>query len=109
MTPLTLSRKSLPDYFPHQQDVAELQAQITEVGVRVDIDAPKGQDLTQIMDEMRAKYEKITLKNQEDLKAWHETQVISQCLDVSSGSCVCFYMYYKYFICVSRSQRCRSK
>ncbi|XP_042265208.1 keratin, type I cytoskeletal 18-like [Thunnus maccoyii] len=58
----------------HETDVAELRAQIT-YGVHVDVDAPKGQDLARIMDEMRAKYEKIALKNQEDLKAWHESQI----------------------------------
>jgi len=58
----------------HLTDVAELRAQIT-YGVHVDVDAPKGQDLARIMEEMRAKYEKITLKNQEELKAWHESQI----------------------------------
>ncbi|KAM4610658.1 keratin, type I cytoskeletal 18 [Polymixia lowei] len=59
----------------HKADVAELRAQIMQAGVQVDIDAPKGQDLTKIMEEMRAKYEKIALKNQEELKAWHESQI----------------------------------
>jgi len=58
----------------HEADVAELRAQIT-YGVHVDVDAPKGQDLARIMEEMRAKYEKIALKNQEDVKAWHESQI----------------------------------
>lgn len=44
----------------------------------MDVDAPKGQDLAKIMEEMRAKYEKIALKNQEELKVWHESQVIPQ-------------------------------
>ncbi|TNN46806.1 Keratin, type I cytoskeletal 18 [Liparis tanakae] len=70
----------------HETDVAELQAQITEVGVRVDIDAPKGQDLAKIMDEMRATYEKITLKNQEELKAWHETQITEVQVQVTQSS-----------------------
>lgn len=56
--------------------MAELHAQITQAGVHVDVDAPKGQDLARVMEEMRAKYEKIALKNQEELKAWHESQVI---------------------------------
>lgn len=56
--------------------MAELRAQITQAGVRVDVDAPKGQDLARVMEEMRAKYEKIAQKNQEELKAWHESQVI---------------------------------
>ncbi|XP_032375681.1 keratin, type I cytoskeletal 18 [Etheostoma spectabile] len=59
----------------HETDVAELRAKITEVGVRVDVDAPKGQDLARILEEMRASYEKIVLKNQRELKAWHETQI----------------------------------
>lgn len=61
--------------FHFQKDVAELQAHIAQAGVHVDVDAPKGQDLNRIMEEIRAKYEKIALKNQEELKAWHDTQV----------------------------------
>lgn len=59
-----------------------MHAQITQFGVHVDVDTPKGQDLARIMEEMRAKYEKISLKNQEELKAWHESQVIRQCIFV---------------------------
>lgn len=54
----------------------ELRSQITNSGVQVDVDAPKGQDLAQIMEDMRANYEKITGKNVEDLKKWHENQVM---------------------------------
>uniref|UniRef100_A0A3Q3X6L8 IF rod domain-containing protein n=1 Tax=Mola mola TaxID=94237 RepID=A0A3Q3X6L8_MOLML len=62
----------------HEKDVEELRAQITHTGVHVDVDAPEGQDLARIMEEMRTNYEKIALKNQEELKAWHECQVIHQ-------------------------------
>lgn len=65
------------------QDLAELRAQITQAGVRVDVDAPKGQDLARVMEEMRAKYEKIAQKNQEELKAWHESQVIHKIWQIS--------------------------
>ncbi|MEQ2211419.1 hypothetical protein XENOCAPTIV_031028 [Xenoophorus captivus] len=58
----------------HEEDVNELRAQITQAGVRVDVDAPKGQDLARIMEEMREKYERMALKNQAELKAWHESQ-----------------------------------
>ncbi|XP_053173325.1 keratin, type I cytoskeletal 18-like [Scomber japonicus] len=58
----------------HQTDVAELRGQIHH-GVHVDVDAPKGQDLARIMDEMRAKYELIAQKNQDEVKAWHESQI----------------------------------
>uniref|UniRef100_A0A3Q3XJ53 IF rod domain-containing protein n=1 Tax=Mola mola TaxID=94237 RepID=A0A3Q3XJ53_MOLML len=52
----------------HEKDVEELRAQITHTGVHVDVDAPEGQDLARIMEEMRTNYEKIALKNQEELK-----------------------------------------
>lgn len=68
-------RKSPQDYSSPQQEVDELRAQITQVGLHVDVDAPKGQDLARIMEEMRASYEKITLRNQQELKAWHDSQV----------------------------------
>lgn len=55
----------------------ELRNQISQSGVQVDVDAPKGQDLSQIMEEVRANYEKMALKNAEDLKRWHENQVNS--------------------------------
>lgn len=53
----------------------ELRNQISQSGVQVDVDAPKGQDLAQIMEDMRSNYEKIGLKNAEELKRWHESQV----------------------------------
>lgn len=61
-----------------QQEIIELRNQISQSGVQVDVDAPKGQDLAQIMEEIRSKYEKMALKNQEELKAWHESQVYSK-------------------------------
>ena len=82
-----------------------MRAQIAEAGVQVDVDAPKGQDLAFIMEEMRAKYERIALKNQEELKTWHESQV----QDISAGktqlSEILFVFtilkHYMYFICYS--------
>ncbi|KAI4873772.1 hypothetical protein NFI96_010631 [Prochilodus magdalenae] len=60
----------------HQQEVKELQNKLAQSGVQVDINAPKAQDLVQIMEEMRAKYEKITLKNEEELETQHEQKII---------------------------------
>lgn len=54
----------------------ELRNQISHSGVQVDVDAPKGQDLSQIMEDVRTNYEKIAVKNAEDLKRWHENQVL---------------------------------
>ncbi|XP_007573423.1 keratin, type I cytoskeletal 18-like [Poecilia formosa] len=70
----------------HADDVAELRAQIAQAGVHVDVDAPKGHDLARIMEEMREKYERIALKNQEELKAWHESQITEVQVQVTESS-----------------------
>uniref|UniRef100_A0A3B5A238 Keratin, type I cytoskeletal 18-like n=1 Tax=Stegastes partitus TaxID=144197 RepID=A0A3B5A238_9TELE len=67
-------------------DVAELRAQISQAGVQVDVDAPKGHDLSKIMEEIRAKYERIALKNQEELKAWHDSQITEVQVQVTESS-----------------------
>ncbi|XP_016400772.1 keratin, type I cytoskeletal 18-like [Sinocyclocheilus rhinocerous] len=59
----------------HENEVGEMRNQITQSGVQVDVDAPKGQDLSQVMEEIRANYEKMALKNAEELKMWHESQI----------------------------------
>ncbi|KAF7656167.1 hypothetical protein LDENG_00045730 [Lucifuga dentata] len=59
----------------HDNEVMELRNQVSQSGVQVGIDAPKGQDLSQIIEDMRANYEKIAVKNAEDLKRWHENQI----------------------------------
>nr|XP_020473591.1 keratin, type I cytoskeletal 18-like [Monopterus albus] len=59
----------------HENEVMELRNQIAQSGVHVDVDAPKGQDLAQLMAEIRDKYEKMVKKNQEDQKVWHESQI----------------------------------
>uniref|UniRef100_A0A8C7Y2S9 Keratin 18a, tandem duplicate 2 n=1 Tax=Oryzias sinensis TaxID=183150 RepID=A0A8C7Y2S9_9TELE len=70
----------------HEKDITELRTQITQAGVFVDVDAPKGQDLAKIMEEMRAKYEKIALKNQQEVKAWHESQMTEVQVQVTENT-----------------------
>uniref|UniRef100_A0A3Q4HTE8 Keratin 18a, tandem duplicate 2 n=1 Tax=Neolamprologus brichardi TaxID=32507 RepID=A0A3Q4HTE8_NEOBR len=69
----------------HEREVDELRVQIAQAGVHVDVDAPKGQDLARIMEEIRAKYEKIALQNQQELEAWHNSQVHSTALKEAAG------------------------
>ncbi|XP_076123917.1 keratin, type I cytoskeletal 18b [Alosa pseudoharengus] len=59
----------------HDNEVSDLTRQISLSGVQVDVDAPKGQDLSQVMEGIRANYEKMALKNAEELKMWHENQI----------------------------------
>ena len=56
----------------------EMRSQVSHGGVQVDVDAPKGQDLAQVMEEVRSNYEKVAVKNAQDLKQWHENQVCRQ-------------------------------
>ncbi|XP_073325052.1 keratin, type I cytoskeletal 18-like [Pagrus major] len=70
----------------HENEVIELRNQISQSGVQVDVDAPKGQDLSQIMEEVRANYEKSALKNAEDLKRWHENQIADVQVQVSQNT-----------------------
>ncbi|KAJ8359256.1 hypothetical protein SKAU_G00157810 [Synaphobranchus kaupii] len=77
---LTFLRKN------HYNDVRELCEQISQSGVQVDVDAPKGQDMSQVMEEMRANYEKMAVKNAEELKAWHESQISDVQVQVSQNT-----------------------
>ncbi|XP_053492375.1 keratin, type I cytoskeletal 18b [Ictalurus furcatus] len=70
----------------HDDEVADLRNQITQSGVQVDVDAPKGQDLSQVMEEMRANYEKLAMKNAEELKMWHENQIADVQAQVSQNT-----------------------
>ncbi|XP_030277414.1 keratin, type I cytoskeletal 18-like [Sparus aurata] len=70
----------------HENEVMELRNQISQSGVQVDVDAPKGQDLSQIMEDVRANYEKMALKNAEDLKRWHENQIADVQVQVSQNT-----------------------
>lgn len=70
----------------HDDEVADLRSQITQSGVQVDVDAPKGQDLSQVMEEMRANYEKLAMKNAEELKMWHENQIADVQAQVSQNT-----------------------
>ncbi|XP_058259475.1 keratin, type I cytoskeletal 18b [Hemibagrus wyckioides] len=70
----------------HDDEVADLRKQITQSGVQVDVDAPKGQDLAQVMEEMRGNYEKLAMKNAEELKMWHENQIAEVQVQVSQNT-----------------------
>ncbi|KAM9814186.1 keratin, type I cytoskeletal 18-like [Neosynchiropus ocellatus] len=70
----------------HENEVMELRNQVSHSGVQVDVDAPKGQDLSQIMEDMRGNYEKIAMKNAEELKRWHESQTAEVQAQVSQNT-----------------------
>ncbi|CAL8402662.1 unnamed protein product [Arctogadus glacialis] len=70
----------------HENDLMEMRSQVSHGGVQVDVDAPKGQDLAQVMEEVRSNYEKIAVKNAQDLKQWHENQISEVQVQVSQNT-----------------------
>lgn len=52
-----------------------MQAQIANSGLTVEVDAPKTQDLSKIMAEIRAQYDVLAQKNLEDLDKYWSQQV----------------------------------
>uniref|UniRef100_A0A3B4DYT4 IF rod domain-containing protein n=1 Tax=Pygocentrus nattereri TaxID=42514 RepID=A0A3B4DYT4_PYGNA len=70
----------------HDNEVADLRNQIAQSGVQVDVDAPKGQDMAQVMEEMRQNYERLALKNAEELKIWHENQMADVQVQVTQNT-----------------------
>uniref|UniRef100_A0A8C6QWA7 IF rod domain-containing protein n=1 Tax=Nannospalax galili TaxID=1026970 RepID=A0A8C6QWA7_NANGA len=57
----------------HEEEVKGLEAQIASSGLTVEVDAPKSQDLSKIMADIRAQYEELAQKNREELdKYWSQ-------------------------------------
>uniref|UniRef100_A0A2R9BC15 IF rod domain-containing protein n=1 Tax=Pan paniscus TaxID=9597 RepID=A0A2R9BC15_PANPA len=59
----------------HEKEVKGLQAQIASSGLTVEVDAPKSQDLTKIMADIQAQYDKLAQKNQEELDKYWSQQI----------------------------------
>lgn len=55
--------------------MTSLQAQIANSGLTVEVDAPKSQDLSKIMADIRAQYDALAQKNLEDLEKYWGQQV----------------------------------
>ncbi|CAD7675413.1 unnamed protein product [Nyctereutes procyonoides] len=57
----------------HEEEVKGLQNQIAKSGLTVELDAPKSQDLSKIMADIRAQYDELAQKNPEELdKYWSQ-------------------------------------
>ncbi|XP_046500520.1 keratin, type I cytoskeletal 18 [Equus quagga] len=59
----------------HEEEVKSLQNQITNSGLTVELDAPKSQDLSKIMADIRAQYEELARKNREELDKYWSQQI----------------------------------
>ncbi|KAK7818363.1 hypothetical protein U0070_018679 [Myodes glareolus] len=59
----------------HEEEVKGLEAQIASSGLTVEVDAPKSQDLSKIMADIRAQYELLAQKNREELDKYWSQQI----------------------------------
>ncbi|XP_029810151.1 keratin, type I cytoskeletal 18 [Suricata suricatta] len=59
----------------HEEEVKGLQNQIANSGLTVELDAPKSQDLSKIMADIRAQYDELAKKNQEELDKYWSQQI----------------------------------
>ncbi|XP_075816853.1 keratin, type I cytoskeletal 18 [Microtus pennsylvanicus] len=59
----------------HEEAIKGLEAQIASSGLTVEVDAPKSQDLSKIMADIRAQYEELAQKNREELDKYWSQQI----------------------------------
>ncbi|KAK3528306.1 hypothetical protein QTP86_030863 [Hemibagrus guttatus] len=58
----------------HEEDIAAMRAQMASSGVNVEVDAGPQEDLSQILNEMRAQYNGIVEKNRREMEAWYKVK-----------------------------------
>lgn len=73
----------------HEEEVRGLQAQIAGSGLTVEVDAPKSQDLSKIMADIRAQYDALAQKNREELDKYWSQQIEESTTVVTSQSAEC--------------------
>ncbi|XP_053157507.1 keratin, type I cytoskeletal 18 [Hemicordylus capensis] len=70
----------------HEDEVNSLQAQIANSGLTVEVDAPKSQDLSKVMAEIRAQYDTLAQKNLEDLDKYWSQQITESTVIISQNT-----------------------
>ncbi|KAF5899307.1 keratin, type I cytoskeletal 18-like, partial [Clarias magur] len=56
----------------HEEDVAKVKGQIRDSSVDVQMEAAKGDDLSETIDKIRNQYEKAAQKSREEAEAWYQ-------------------------------------
>ncbi|XP_062893686.1 keratin, type I cytoskeletal 18-like [Mobula hypostoma] len=70
----------------HEEEVKALHSQISVSSVQVEVDSPRGQDLTKIIAEIRDQYEKVAQKNKEDAENWFKNQIETYTVEVQQNN-----------------------
>uniref|UniRef100_UPI00398F63D4 keratin, type I cytoskeletal 18 n=1 Tax=Pristiophorus japonicus TaxID=55135 RepID=UPI00398F63D4 len=59
----------------HDNEVQALRSQISDSSVQVEVDSPRGPDLTKIIAEIREQCEQVAQKNKDDAENWYKSQM----------------------------------
>ncbi|NWZ87803.1 K1C18 protein, partial [Poecile atricapillus] len=70
----------------HDQEVQDLQAQVSQSALTVEVDAPRSQDLGKVLGELRAQYDTLAQKNLEDLEKQWGQQITETTLEVTQST-----------------------
>ncbi|KAB5577353.1 hypothetical protein PHYPO_G00208900 [Pangasianodon hypophthalmus] len=70
----------------HEEDVANVKGQIRDASVDVQMEAAKGQDLSETIDKIRQQYEKAAQKNHEETEAWYQAKFENISAEVSRNT-----------------------
>ncbi|NXQ53881.1 K1C18 protein, partial [Anthoscopus minutus] len=70
----------------HDQEVQDLQAQVSQSALTVEVDAPRSQDLGKVLGELRAQYDALAQKNLEDLEKQWGQQITETTLEVTQST-----------------------
>ncbi|XP_017325251.2 keratin, type I cytoskeletal 18 [Ictalurus punctatus] len=70
----------------HEEDVASVKGQIRDATVDVQMDAAKGQDLSETIDKIRHQYAKAAQKNREETEAWYQAKFENISAEVSRNT-----------------------
>ncbi|KAI5106838.1 hypothetical protein C0J45_2476 [Silurus meridionalis] len=70
----------------HEEDVASIKGQIKNSSVDVQMEAAKGQDLSETIDNIRKQYDKAVQKNREETEAWYQNKFENISAEVSRNT-----------------------
>ncbi|XP_055520458.1 keratin, type I cytoskeletal 18-like [Leucoraja erinacea] len=70
----------------HDEEVKALRSQISDSTVHVEVDSPRGPDMTKIIAEIRGQYETVAQKNKEDADNWFKTQMDTYTVEVQQNN-----------------------
>ncbi|CAH2274706.1 low molecular weight neuronal intermediate filament-like [Pelobates cultripes] len=59
----------------HEEEVAELQASVTQAQISVEMDVVSKPDLTAALKEIRMQYEVLSTRNQQSAEEWYQTKI----------------------------------